>query len=139
MPLAIILVLVSACAKQRQIAPNPHALQNAPPGFTLVPKPDPRVFSQFNSLGDWTNPFLVVHPDGVELIPRDGDVRGPHRTVAELERVLMSLPAEAWPLGRAVAVQENALGSGSEQERTLVALKAMLESHDIAINWWPTA
>jgi hypothetical protein len=137
--IVVVLVLVSGCSYQAEVDRGLEPRPTEQPGFTLVPKPDPKVYSRANTLEKWTNPFLFVHPDGVELIAGNGRPRGPHLSVAEIETRLALLPVDAWPLGRAVAVQQNALGSGPEQDEVLKALRAMLESHDIAINWWPTA
>ncbi len=137
----IVLVLIacaSGCAEKPQTDGASPSHQEKQSGFALIAKPDPKVFSEANSLEKWKNPFLFVHPDGVELIPPGPRRQGLHEIVAEIEKRLVAMPADAWPLGRAVAVQENALGSGQAQKDNAQALKAMLESHDIAINWWPT-
>ena len=104
-----------------------------------LPAANARSFGEFNTFALWANPFLVVHPDGIELLPSDRKSPGPRVSVGEIESTLNSLPREAWPLGRTVAVQENALGSGPAQKANLIALLSMLESHAVLVNRWPSA
>ena len=57
-----------------------------------------------------------------------------------MREILVSLPADAWPLGRVVAVQELSIRSGRDDELiegTGEALKRMLEELRVEINWWP--
>ena len=100
---------------------------------------DALALREFNSLAKWTNPFLFVHPDGIELVPNERTGPGRHLSVVEIESTLCRLPRSAWPLGRTVAVQENGLGSGPAQEAHLAALLTMLESHAVLVNRWPSA
>src|SRR5688500_12072698 len=123
----VLLTLTLGCTAQPLREQTESVRREEQPAFALIPKPDPRVFIEANTLEKWKNPFLFVHPDGVELVSKDRNVQHPRVSISEIEAVLIALPADAWPLGRAVAVQENALGSGQAQTANVMAVKAMLD------------
>ena len=91
-------------------------------------------------LDEWKNPFLVVRPDGVEMVTGRGSSGANTVSVDRMREILVSLPAEAWPLGRVVAVTELSIRSGRDDELidgTGEALKRMLKELRVEINWWP--
>jgi hypothetical protein len=97
-----------------------------------------------NTIEKWKNPFIMVRPDGVELVSRDASTGAQIMSIPQMREALLQLPATAWPLGRIVAVQEIGIRSSSNQddeaiERKREELNQMLESLEIAANWWPSA
>jgi hypothetical protein len=107
-----------------------------------LPDPDQNAIRQIRTAEDWHNPFVVVCRDGYELILRGRPRTAERLSLRELEKTLLTLPFEQWPLGRVIAIQENALRSTGDDERieeNLEALKRMLELHKIRTNLWPSA
>jgi NAD(P)H-dependent FMN reductase len=93
-------------------------------------------------LEEWTNPVLVVRPNGVELVSRRGSVGSGVLSVEQLKVLLQSLPADAWPLGRVVALAETSIGSAGDEpkiEANSAALAKMLRTLDVELSWWPSA
>ena len=135
----LVALLTSACgATTTQSSDRPT--QGAPEDrLALIPDTDVLTLRKADAFASWANPKLIVHPDGIELVPNGGVGQGPHLSIEAIEATLATLPREAWPLGRAVSVQENGLGSGPSQTAHLTALLAMLESHRVFVNRVPTA
>ena len=85
------------------------------------------------------NPKLTILPSGVEVAAKDRKVVV---APAELRRILVGHPVEAWPYGRVafVALMHLRAVGGSddypiEQNRSLA--KKILEELDVDIDWWP--
>jgi len=58
-----------------------------------------------------------------------------------MREMLLSLPVDAWPYGRIVAVQEISIRSRNDDrsiDRNRSELESMLKDLDITINWWPS-
>jgi len=107
-----------------------------------VPSADMNSVHKVASLEAWKNPFLVVRPEGVELVSSRGSSGANSVSVDRMREILVSLPTEAWPLGRVVAVQELGIRSGNDDEliaANVKALERMLSGLGVQINWWPTA
>src|SRR6267142_6547963 len=67
-----------------------------------IPKPNPTKYGSVQDAEQWKNPYLIVRPDGIEIIgttPVGGAI-----TVESVPGVLGSLPDSAWPYGLVVAV-----------------------------------
>jgi hypothetical protein len=78
----------------------------------------PELYGAVQHAKDWKNPYLVVHADGVEVKFASGRK---FISAAELERTLLSLPAEAWPYGRVVAVQDTIVRRSDRNDQRLIA------------------
>jgi hypothetical protein len=107
-----------------------------------VPDPDDDAIRDKRDAKEWSNPYVIVNRDGYELILPGRPRTAERSDLAELEHTLLSLSREQWPLGRVVAVQENAIRSQGDDERiasNLKALKQMLESHKVRADLWPSA
>lgn len=137
--LVLLALFATACGTTTTQLPERLSHGTAEDRLALIPETDVVTLREANAFATWTNPTLMVHPDGIELVPKGGTGRGPHLTVEAIEASLSGLPREAWPLGRAVAVQENGLGYGPSQKANLTALLAMLEAHRVFVNPVPTA
>jgi hypothetical protein len=137
--LVLIALLTSACGTTATQSSD-RSTQGAPEDrLTHIPETDVVTLRKAGAFASWANPKLIVHPDGVELVPNGGVGQGPHLSIEAIEAALATLPRDAWPLGRAVSVQENGLGSGPSQSANLTALLAMLETHRVFVNHVPTA
>src|SRR6185503_646468 len=66
-------------------------------------------------------PYLVIRPDGIDVVAR-GIVSGRKTvSVTELQRTLIELPLTAWPYGRVVGVQEIGVRAGDRSADQPVA------------------
>jgi hypothetical protein len=91
---------------------------------------------------NWPNPFVVVNSDNFDLILYvDGRRIDKELSLSDLEKALMSLGLERWPLGRVVAVAENGLRSPGDNKKIsekCEQVKKMLEMHKVMIELWPS-
>ena len=111
-------------------------------GFGDVPPADLSAIHRGRTPEEWKNPFLVIRREGVELSTSGGSTGVNSVSVDRMRDILVSLPADAWPYGRIVAVEEISLRFGNDSElidRNRKALERMLGDLDIPINWWPSA
>ena len=138
---AIFLLCLAACSTPRaELAPTTN--EPRPQGLAGVPQADPSVLLWNRPLEEWTNPVLVVRPTGVELVSRHGSAGSGVLSVEQLKVLLQSLPADAWPLGRVVAVSEISIASAGDEpkiEANSAALSKMLRTLDVQLSWWPSA
>jgi len=105
-----------------------------------IPKPDPAQYRQIRDGHDWKNPFLVVRPNGIEIIgvtPIE-----PGIPLQDVTKELEHLPSSAWPYGLVVAVVDVGLGSREDwpkvqanRQKLLIILKRL----GIAAELWPSA
>jgi hypothetical protein len=128
-------VLVSATARSQSDS------KNRADGFDHIPDPkmeEIRVRTRKN----WPNPFVVVNSDNFDLILYvDGRRIDKELSLSDLEKALMSLGLERWPLGRVVAVAENGLRSPDDNKKIsekCEQVKKMLEMHKVMIELWPS-
>jgi len=107
-----------------------------------VPGPRDEAIRKIRTPKDWHNPYVMIYRDSFELILHDRPRTSERIQLAKLEKSLLDLSLERWPLGRVVAVQEIAIRSGRDDEkiaRNMAALKRMLQAHKIRVDLWPTA
>src|SRR6266576_5240940 len=69
-----------------------------------IPKPDPKKYDSVQDAKHWKNPYLIVRPDGIEIIGVAPVGRG--IVVESVSGLLERLPDSAWPYGLVVAVQD---------------------------------
>ena len=85
----------------------------------------------------------MVRPEGVEFAGGGAATGLQVMSVPAMREALIQLPVTAWPLGRIVAVQETGIRSGHQDNQAIESkrneLRQMLESLEIAVNWWPSA
>lgn len=91
---------------------------------------------------NWRNPRLTIRADGIAVDSRV--VSGQPRVVVpyDLPRVLVSLPIEAWPYGRVVALTDLGIREADGQDtpaiaRNHTAALAVLDDLDVVAEWWP--
>jgi hypothetical protein len=97
------------------------------------------LYRSIRDSNEWKNPFLIIRPDGIEVIT--SGIPSGRRVVAssELRRTLVDLPVTAWPYGRVVAVQEIKIRAADKKaERVIEAASAILKALRITIERWPS-
>jgi hypothetical protein len=106
-----------------------------------VPEADRSAWAEVRDATEWRNPYLIVLADGIEIRSA-----GARRIVAarDLAVALAALPATAWPWGRVVAVQEQAIRAGdASDDGPIRANKEICEAElrrlDVMAEWWPSA
>ena len=133
--LSVIIVLaMSSCA-------TPKMVQPVAKGFALVPPADLTATQRARTPVEWKNPFLVIRSEGVEMNTSRGSSGLNAVSVSRMREILLSLPVDAWPYGRIVAVQEISIRSRNDDrsiDRNRSELESMLKDLDITINWWPS-
>jgi hypothetical protein len=131
----IILLAMSSCA-------TPKMEQPVATGFAQVPPADLTATQRARTPVEWKNPFLVIRTEGVEMNTSRGSSGLNAVSVSRMREILLSLPVDAWPYGRIVAVQEISIRSRND-DRSIDSnrgeLERMLKDLDITINWWPSA
>jgi hypothetical protein len=107
-----------------------------------IPRADREKYKSISDAKDWSNPFLVIRADGIEVISKS--LPSGRRVVPtkELRRTLVELPAGAWPYGRVVAVQEIGIRSDGDSkpiDQNKKAMRDVLKRLGIELEWWPGA
>jgi hypothetical protein len=122
-----------------------------------IPPPSKNRYLAVHSKDAYGNPFLVVHPATVTLtiIYRDQDpnafsagglLRPPAARKQEVDvrpgdlpQALSSLPADAWPYGRVVAIEESPAAPRTERvaiRRNVEATIQMLNDLGVVVDEW---
>jgi hypothetical protein len=130
---------VLACSRQNAPAPPDAATL-----LQAIAAADPAKYPSLQEKKHWSNPYVVIRPDGVGLLT---DVTANEEQILKPEEVLNALarlPASAWPYGRAVAILVDEKPTSSEQDK--IALRRSrgivagdLESAQVAMQWIPTS
>ena len=101
----------------------------------------PERYKPVRDAKDWANPYLVIRPDGIEVVKGLASGR---KTVpaADLERTLIELPLTAWPYGKVVAVSESSLRNPDRSDdkpiaENLEAALAVLKTLGVTVERWP--
>lgn len=123
-----------------------------------VPPPSKGVYMAIHTRQSWTNPFLIVSKSTVSLsvlYPDNGPANSPgseflrpvaaRRRVlelrpADLPKALAAAPANVWPFGRVIAVEEDptALPQDRTQvRRNLEATVQALSDLGVVVYDWP--
>ncbi len=134
---AIIAVLATAAALTSSGAAADKTVCNADDVKRL--SRIPAVSDEYKRIRDmqyWRNPYLFALRTGVEL-RLGGNGKGTQLSISELPHALADLPESAWPYGRIIGVQNQALGSGDDfkyvhanRNRVVVLLKCLrVEPH----------
>ena len=125
------------------VIPGPPLPPAAPAGGpqldASIPADDPAAYADVRDAADWRNPYLIVRADGVEILSGGTSRVVPADALAE---ALASLPGSAWPYGRVVAVQEQSIRSGDDDDairRSKEICEAELRGLGVAASWWPSA
>jgi hypothetical protein len=137
----ITLMSFSLAACSRDKAPPP------PDAATLlqaVAAADPAKYPSARESRRWSNPYLVIRPDGVGLLTSTAANEEQILKPEEVLNALARLPASAWPYGRAVEILVEQKPTASESDN--VALRRNrgivagdLEGAHVAITWIPAS
>ncbi len=131
--------LLTACSGGPK-APDPAALATA--RILAIPEPTPEKYRSLIHMKGWRNPYLIIRADGVGLLDPDDHLERILKP-EELTQALGNLPPSAWPYGRVVAVTENGVRNGANDDVKIRANRAIvagtLESMHVLINWVPSA
>ena len=137
--IAVAVGVLTSCSAAPK-APDPAALATA--RILAIPEPTPEKYRSLVQMKGWRNPYLIIRADGVGLLDPDDHLERILKP-EELTQALGNLPPSAWPYGRVVAVTENGVRSGANDDvkiRTNRAIVAgTLESMHVLINWVPSA
>jgi hypothetical protein len=129
---------LAACSRQSATLP--------PDAATLlrsIAAADPAKYPSLQEARHWSNPYLVIRPDGVGLLT---SVTANEEQILKPDEVLNALarfPAPAWPYGRVVAILVDERPASSEQDRITLRrnrgiVEGDLEGAHVAIRWIPT-
>jgi len=123
-----------------------------------IPLPTKSRYVDVHEPGAWTNPFLSVdanminlrvtvgdanpssYGEGGMLRPKAARVREVQIRVQDLADGLIALPENAWPYGRVVAVEESPLADKSQRpavRRQVEAVIAQLNDLGVVVDEWP--
>jgi hypothetical protein len=117
-----------------------------------IQSPNPRKYEDVRDGNDWLNPYLVIRPDGIEIISRTSRTTSVERKLMsrnDLKKMLIDLPVDAWPYGRIIGVGEIGIRSGAPNsevwrkdkeliEKNKLKANGVLTSLGIKIKWWPS-
>jgi hypothetical protein len=130
---------LAGCSRQDSpVPPDAATLLQA------IPTADSTKYPSLQETKHWSNPYLVIRPDGVGLLSSVAASEEQILKPGEVLDTLARLPASAWPYGRAVAILVNEKPSSSEQDkvalrRTRGIVEGDLQGAHVAINWIPTS
>lgn len=119
-------------------AKMPRAKSNKAPRELLeeLPAPDSAMIASIRDIQLWRNPRIIIDPGGVRVLYRSTVPPG------EILTRLASLPVDAWPYGRVVAVTEQSIrskGDGPKIQRNLKKVLELLRESGIRVERFPSA
>ena len=103
-----------------------------------IPKPNPAKYREVRDAKDWKNPYLIVHPAGVEIVGATSTEPGV--AIESIGAALERLPRSAWPYGLVVAVQDvsvQATGDAPRIRANREKLLQILKQLGVAVDFWP--
>jgi hypothetical protein len=138
--LCALAMTVSLTECSRNAPPPPDAatlLQNLPAG-------DPAKYPNLRQVKHWSNPYLVVRPDGIGLVTAIAAHEEQILKPDEVLDVLAQLPPSAWPYGRVVAILVDTKPTSSEQDKIAIRrnrgiVAGELQGAHVAVEWQPGA
>lgn len=114
----------SASAGTKVATASPQVVESVRQQLDLIPLPSKSRYMEVHSLSTWENPYLTVQDNIATLHVTQSDANQPERAmggtpqpvvlrrqdlnvrVSDLPAALNGLPADAWPYGRVVALEE---------------------------------
>lgn len=137
----IALVLILGACSETAVCSRLTQAKSPTRVIDSLPAPDDQEIRKIRSADEWHNPYVVVRRDGYELILPEQPRSQVLLSLDELEKALLKMPLERWPLGKIVAVQEIELRSPGDDTKIGLNLKAvirMLGSHNVRVGRWPS-
>jgi hypothetical protein len=137
---AIVFVLIVSFSL---VACKKSNVPSAPDAATLlrsVSEADPAKYPSLKENKHWSNPYLVVRPEGIGLLSGVAANEEEILKPGEVVNALTHLPAAAWPYGRAVAILVDEKPTSSEEDKIALRrnrgiVQGDLESAHVAIRW----
>jgi len=134
--LCALAISLSLTACSRSAPPPPDAatlLQKLPLG-------NPAKYPDMRRVKSWSNPYLVVRPDGIGLVTSIAAHEERILKPDEVLEALAQLPPSAWPYGRVVAILVDARPASSEQDKIAIRrnrgiVAGELQGAHVAIEW----
>jgi hypothetical protein len=110
-----------------------------------IGRPNRALYRSIKDERDWQNPVIIVQDDGVDVQAKGitGINGRKHVPVDALKGLLMSLPVDAWPYGRVVALTDQGIFPAPlyEDVRKMALMRtrvrAVLKSLRITAEFWP--
>jgi hypothetical protein len=141
--LAGVLTLLLSCSTTK--APDPAALEAAAAArIQAIPAADPAQSQKIKDMKEWRNPYLILRTNGVALLDA-GNHEEHMLKPEELLTTLANLPGSAWPYGRVVALQDEAIPDTDPDEKKVQIRRnrgivaGTLEEAHVLIRWVPAA
>lgn len=127
-----------ACSRNAPPPPDAAAL------LEKLPAGDPAKYPNLQRVKNWSNPYLVVRPDGIGLVTSIAAHEERILKPDEVLDVLAQLPPSAWPYGRVVAIVVDTRPTSSEQDKIAIRrnrgiVAGELQGAGVAIEWEPSA
>ena len=104
-----------------------------------IRSPVPAKYEAVRDAKDWLNPYLQVCAGDVDITVRSIK-RKSAVALRDLADTLVKLPAEGWPYGRVVALQECSLGVPGDTDarrQRLADVEGMLKALGLHVTRWP--
>lgn len=123
-----------------------------------IPLPTKSMYADVRDPGQWTNPFIRVGPQyldlriifadvntstvgqGTFLRPQSARRQEMQVRLADLDRAIAAIPPGAWRYGRVIAVQESPYAQGKDRatvRRNIEAVMRHLNDLGIVVEEWP--
>jgi hypothetical protein len=142
----VLSLTLAACNPKDQmpvLQSNVGAQQTGNKLNSRIPPPNPSKYKDVQDAQDWQNPYLLIRPEGFEVILKNASVERQIISCDELTSVLVSLPDTAWPYGRVVAAQEIGIRSGGRKDERAIAenkarVEKILAALDVKVDLWPS-
>jgi hypothetical protein len=133
--------------------------ENQRAALALIPLPSKSMYVDVHDTGAWTNPFLTVDADtlnlritladanpstmgkGTMLRPQAARRQEMQLRPADLAQALVALPPGAWRYGRVIAVAESPQASPKDRpqiRRNVEAIIQQLNDLGLVVDEWPT-
>jgi hypothetical protein len=140
--MVILLFAVVACAGPVK---GPGGLQSSSAESeqldSTIGPPVAEKYQAIRDAQDWLNPFLSVCPQGVVFSVRSLSRETKTIHVEELKQTLRTLPTQAWPYGRIVALSYCSIGNPGDkeaQQQRMRDVEAVLGSLELERRLWPS-
>lgn len=103
-----------------------------------IHKSDPAKYREVRNAKDWKNPYLIVHPTGVQILGVTSTEPG--IAIESIGAALERLPRSAWPYSLVVAIQDVSIQANGDAPRIRANRKKLLrvlKQLGVAVDLWP--
>jgi hypothetical protein len=139
-----VFVVVLAASFAACTGPNAAPAPDSAALLQSIPVADPEKYPSPQTTKHWSNPYLVIRSDRVELLTQVAANEEQIIKPEEALKVLAALPVAAWPYGRVVAILVEKKAKAPEADmialrRNRGIVEGDLESAHVAIQWIPSS